>query len=101
MRQKGPNSRHRGKIKIVVDEIVCDDSRLVIGTDKPDKDPKVFVLQHIVLTNVGPNAPSPYDATLTNAIPKGIFTPSAPLGRGIRRLRASLDRDRQVHLSAC
>ena len=71
VRQKGPKSQHRGKIKIVVDRIVFDDSQLVIGTDKPDKDPKVFVLKHIVLRDIGPNSPSPYDATLTNAIPRG------------------------------
>jgi hypothetical protein len=71
MRQNGKTPQHRGKIKILVDELICDDSRLLIGTDKPDKDPKVFVLQHIVLKNVGPNAPSDYDATLINAIPKG------------------------------
>jgi AsmA-like C-terminal region len=71
MRHTGKPSQHRGKIKILVDEFVCDDSRLVIGTDKPDRDPKVFVLQHIVLKDVGPNAPMHYDATLINAIPKG------------------------------
>jgi hypothetical protein len=71
MRQAGKASQHRGKIKIHVEEFVCDDSRLVIGTDKPDKDPKIFVLQHIVLKDVGPNAPLHYDATLINAIPTG------------------------------
>jgi len=71
VRQKGPKSRHQGKIKIVVDRIVFDDSQLVIDTDKPDKDPKVFVLKHIVLRNVSQDSPSPYDATLTNAIPTG------------------------------
>jgi hypothetical protein len=63
--------QHFGKIKIVVDEIVCDDSRLVIETDKPDKDPKEFVLQHIDLRNVGPDAPLQYRARLINAIPRG------------------------------
>ncbi len=72
MRDVGaPRKHYREKIKIVVDEIVCDDSRLVIGTEKKDKDPKVFLLRHIVLHDVGPDAPWPYDATLTNAIPKG------------------------------
>lgn len=73
MRQQnsGKPSRHGGKIKIVVDEIVCENSRLVIGTAKPDKDPKVFELKHIALHDVGPNAPWRYDATLTNAIPRG------------------------------
>ncbi len=69
--QNAAKSRHQGKIKIVVDEIVCNDSRLVIGTDKPNKDPKVFELRHIVLHDVGPNSPWPYDANLTNAVPKG------------------------------
>ncbi|RSL15897.1 hypothetical protein EDE15_1403 [Edaphobacter aggregans] len=72
MRQQGPKSEKRfGKIKIVVDEIVCDGSKLMIETAKPDKDPKEFELSHIVMRNVGPNDPWQYDATLVNAIPKG------------------------------
>ena len=71
-RQQGAQQkRHNGKIKIRVGEIVCDDSQLVIGTAKPGKDPKVFDLQHIVLHDVGPGSAWPYDATLTNAIPRG------------------------------
>jgi hypothetical protein len=66
-----PRKKHRGKIKIVVGEIVCDDSQLVIETAKPGKDPKNFDLKHIVLLDVGSNAAWPYDATLTNAIPRG------------------------------
>src|ERR1700722_7786384 len=72
MRAQAPKGqRHIGKIKIVVDEIVFDDSKLVIGTAKPDKDPKDFELSHIVMRNVGPEKPWDYDATLVNAIPKG------------------------------
>jgi hypothetical protein len=69
--QAAKNERHIGKIKIVVEQIDCDDSKLIIGTAKPDKDPKVFQLQHIVMHNVGPNDPWRYDATLVNAIPRG------------------------------
>jgi hypothetical protein len=72
MRAQAPKwRRHLGEIKIVVDEIVFDDSRLVIGTLKPDKDPQDYELSHIVMRDVGPNAPWNYDATLVNAIPKG------------------------------
>jgi len=72
MRAQGrPGKRRVGKIKIVVDEIVCDDSVLVVGTAKPNKDPKVFTLRHIEMRGVGPNAPWMYDATLVNAIPTG------------------------------
>jgi len=69
--QANSGARHFGKIKIVVDKIVCEDSQLVIGTAKPNKDPKVFVLKQIEMHDVGPNSPWPYEAVLTNAIPTG------------------------------
>ncbi len=62
---------HGGRIAIVVDKIVCDQSRLIIGTSKPDKDPKDFELKQIELHDVGPNNPWAFDATLTNALPPG------------------------------
>jgi len=72
MRAQAPKGqRHIGKIEIVVDEIVFDDSRLVIGTLKPDKEPLDFELSRIVMRDVGPTEPWDYDATLVNAIPKG------------------------------
>jgi AsmA-like C-terminal region len=70
-RQQGPQTKHRGKIKIVVDEIVCTHSRLLIESSKPGKDPKAFELKRVEMHNVGPNQPWRYQATLTNAIPKG------------------------------
>jgi hypothetical protein len=72
MRAQAPKGqRHIGKIEIVVDEIVFDDSKLVIGTLKPDKEPEEFALSHIVMRDMRPNAPWNYDATLVNAIPTG------------------------------
>jgi AsmA-like C-terminal region len=72
MRQQAPpHARHLGKVKISVDEIVFDDSKLIIGTIKPDKEPKEFTMSRIVMRNIGPDAPWKYDATLVNAIPKG------------------------------
>jgi len=61
----------KGKIKIVVDEIVCTNSRLLIESAKPGKDPKDFELKRVEMHAVGPNQPWRYQATLTNAIPKG------------------------------
>jgi hypothetical protein len=72
MRAQAPKGqRHLGQIEIVVDEIVFDDSKLVIGTLKPDKDPQDYELSHIVMRDVGPTKPWNYDATLVNAIPTG------------------------------
>jgi hypothetical protein len=72
MRAQAPKRRrHIGKIKIVVDEIVFEDSKLVIGTLKPDKEPLDFEMSRIVMRNVGPTKPWDYDATLVNATPRG------------------------------
>ena len=72
MRAQAPKGqRHLGTVRIVVDEILFDDSKLVLGTMKPDKEPKDFDMSRIVMRDVGPNAPWNYDATLVNAIPKG------------------------------
>ena len=72
MRVQAPKGqRHIGKIKIVVDELIFDKSRLIIETAKPDKDPKEFDLEHIVMHDIGPTDPWRYDATLSNAIPRG------------------------------
>ncbi|KAA6458283.1 hypothetical protein DYQ86_20415 [Acidobacteria bacterium AB60] len=71
VRRRAARKRHLGKVKMRVDEIVCDDSQLVIGTDKPDKDPRVFWLKHVVLRDLGPDAAWPYDAVLTNPVPRG------------------------------
>lgn len=63
--------RHLDKVKVRVDAIVCDDSRLVVATDKPDKDARVFLLKHVVLRDLGSNAAWPYDAIVSNPIPQG------------------------------
>jgi len=54
-----------------VDDIICEDSQLVIKSAKPDKDPHVFALKRIVLHGIGRETAASYDATLTNAVPPG------------------------------
>ena len=67
----GNRSQANDKNQINVQEIVCNDSRLTIAVTDPKKDPKIFVLRHIELHDVGPDAPWRYEASLTNAIPRG------------------------------
>lgn len=70
--QAAPRTKKEAaKIKIDVDEIVFEHSWLILGTMKPNRDPKVFELLHIVMRNPGEQRPWNYDATLVNAIPKG------------------------------
>ncbi|MBV9442583.1 MAG: hypothetical protein JO217_07790, partial [Acidobacteriaceae bacterium] len=82
LRRQSPEkkSRYRGKIKMVVDDIVCDNSKLIIEASNPNKDPKNFELKHIELHNVGKNAPWKYDAVLTNAVPRGEIRSSGSFG---------------------
>ena len=70
-RQNTHVAKRKAKIKILVNELVFDDSQLIIGTDKPDKDPKVFALERIELHDLNPETPSSYDARLINAVPRG------------------------------
>ena len=63
--------RNSERSPILVDAIVCHNSRLIIGTAKPDKDATDFELKRIELRNVGGNAPWQYDATITNVVPRG------------------------------
>ena len=60
-----------GKADFEIGDLICDDSRLIIESSKPDKDPHIFLLKHIVLHDIGRGTASMYDATLTNAVPPG------------------------------
>ena len=88
IRQQAASSTqlHRGKIKILVDTLVFDDSHLIIQNSNPNKDPKDWVLQHIVAHDFGPYKALSYDALLSNAIPRGEIHATGnfgPLGYGI------------------
>ncbi len=73
-------TKNHDKMEILVDEIVCDHSRLVVDNSNPDKGPKIFELQHIELHNVGPREPWRYQATLTNAVPRGDIEATGTFG---------------------
>ena len=66
-----PSKARKARIEVVVDLLQIDDSKLVLETLNPDKDPKEFDLRHIELHDFGPHRPFTYDATLINAIPRG------------------------------
>ncbi len=79
-RQEGGEQRDLGKVKIRVDEIICEDSQLVIRTDKPDKDPRIFLLKQVVLKDLGENRQWPFEAVLTNPVPRGEIHASGTFG---------------------
>jgi hypothetical protein len=78
--QSSSHPHHFSKTDFIVDEMKCDDSRLIIGIDNPQKDPLLFQMTRIVVHGVGRSSPWDYDAILTNAVPKGDIHASGTFG---------------------
>jgi hypothetical protein len=68
MKGLGPKG---GKIEIVVDRLVCDQTVLIINTLKPGKLPLEFDIENLRMQSVGPTDPMLFEANLTNPKPVG------------------------------
>jgi hypothetical protein len=80
-RSSVPKSKKgHGKISIVVDKIVCDNTVLTIMTDKPGKVPLQFQIHDLTLTKVGAHHPMRFDAHLINPKPLGDIATSGSFG---------------------
>jgi len=73
-------SLKKRKIKIYVDEFVCEQARLVINTLKPDKLPLEFVIANLDMKEIGPGQPLRFIATLVNPKPVGHIQSSGLFG---------------------
>ena len=69
-----------GKIKIYVDEFVCEEARLVINTLRPDKLPLEFDISQLQMKEIGPGQPLFFDAMLVNPKPVGTIHSSGLFG---------------------
>jgi hypothetical protein len=63
--------RRSGKMSIAVDRFVCLDTRLLINTSKPGKQPLEFAISDLRMKDIGPGLPLRFDATLVNPKPIG------------------------------
>jgi hypothetical protein len=77
MKNMGPKG---GKIKIVVDKLVFDDTQLIVNTLRPGKLPLEFDIANLKMTRVGPGEPMHFDADLTNPKPVGNILSSGSFG---------------------
>lgn len=73
-------SLKKGKIKIYVDEFVCEQAKLVINTLKPDKMPLEFDISKLNMREIGPGQPLYFTATLVNPKPVGNIQSSGLFG---------------------
>ena len=68
------------RIKIYVDEFVCEQARLIINTLKPGKLPIEFDISNLQMKDIGPGQPLLFDATLTNPKPVGAIQSTGQFG---------------------
>ncbi|HEX3819280.1 MAG TPA: AsmA-like C-terminal region-containing protein [Candidatus Sulfotelmatobacter sp.] len=64
-------SGKKPKMSIAVDHLVCEDTKLLINTDKPGKAPLEFDIADLRMRDIGPNQPLQFDAKLINPKPTG------------------------------
>jgi len=65
---------------LVVQKVVCDHTELVLETDKPDKLPLTFDIEHLKLTHITAGDAMWFEAELTNAKPKGLIDTAGSFG---------------------
>jgi hypothetical protein len=69
-----------GKMTILVDKFVCEDTKLLINTSKPGKPPLEFAIGDLKMKDVGPGQPLQFNATLVNPKPVGDIQSSGLFG---------------------
>lgn len=69
-----------GKISLLIDKIVCDETTLTIMTDKPNKVPLQFQIHSLTLTRVGNHKPMHFVAHLVNPKPLGDIATNGDFG---------------------
>jgi len=75
-----PPRQSTGIPRIIFNEIVCNDTSLIILPKKAGKDPLDFDIHDLVMKNVGDGKPFDFHGTLTNAKPKGEIATKGTFG---------------------
>jgi hypothetical protein len=80
-RRPGQEGGFRGhKIKIYVDDFICDQAQLVINTLTSGKLPFEFSISSLNMKDIGPGQPLQFNATLTNPKPVGAIQSTGLFG---------------------
>jgi hypothetical protein len=72
--------RKTGKIRIAVDEFLCENVLLLIYPSKQGKPPLDFEIGRLALRSIGPGRPMRFDATLINPKPVGNIQSAGTFG---------------------
>lgn len=80
--EKAASSTSEGPV--LIDTLTSKDAQLIIVPKDPRKNPKIFEIHDLSLQSVGFNRTMPFDATLTNPIPKGEVVTKGTFGPWIK-----------------
>jgi hypothetical protein len=73
-------TRGQSKFGIAVDRIDCTNARVTLETSSPGKEPLVFEIERVTLTDVGAKKPLNYEAVLMNPKPVGLVESTGRFG---------------------
>jgi len=66
-----PATPVKERYPLIVDHVECNECQLNLLPRQPDKEPLEFAIHHLMMQKVGLGRSAPYQATLTNAVPRG------------------------------
>jgi hypothetical protein len=69
---------------VLIDHVTAKDAQLIIVPRDPRKEPKVWSIHNLDLESVGFDRAMPYEATLTNPIPKGEIASMGSFGPWVK-----------------
>ncbi len=67
-------------VRFIVDDVYCSQAKFTLETDKPNKLPMDFVINHFDARNVRSDAPVEFDAELENPKPPGLIHTKGAFG---------------------
>ena len=79
-RQSGGGAPSIGRAAIVVEKLIADDAVLSLIPRKAGKSPRVFAVHRLTMDSLGEGIPMPFEATITNPLPKGLVRTKGTFG---------------------
>jgi AsmA family len=70
-KEKGWGRELREKYPVFIEELDASDAQIILLRAQPEKQPLIFLLHKLKLTNLSFEGPAGFEATLTNAVPRG------------------------------
>jgi hypothetical protein len=68
------------KYPVLIDELVADDANIVVLRAQPGKTPREYPIHHLQVRDLSFDRPADFQATLTNAVPKGEINTTGQFG---------------------